>query len=307
MSHPSKLTALTAGPPPPHVPEGWKAVWNEQYSEYFYVNLLTKKSQWELPEAPATATVTAGLDTSDAPPYDSKNALPLSAEKTGSNTGDAMFGGGPSHKQDIGADEAYARKLQAEEDARSYGGAASTASDRGATSHFYQQGGAPGTYGTPQQTYGQSQQHGQPQQYPPQQSYGQDQYAQQQQYAQQPQQTTSSKGAAGFLGKLLGKGKQRPTSGGYYPPQHPHPNYYQQQQMYPQPGRRPGGGMGMGTGMALGAGGGLLGGVLLGEALEGHDGGDDGGYGGDDGGYGGGDGGGDFGGHGGGDFGGGDF
>lgn len=216
-----------------------------------------------------------------------------------------MFGGGASHKQNVSADEAFARKLQAEEDARSHGGAASTATDRGAADAYYQQGGAPGTYGTPQQTYGQSQQYGQPQQYQQQPSYGQDQYA------QQPQQQTSSKGAGGFLSKLLGKGKQRPTSGGYYPPQQPHPNYYQQQPMYAQPGRRPGGGMGMGTGMALGAGGGLLGGVLLGEALEGHDGGggDDGGYGGDDGGYGGGDGGGgDFGGgDGGGDFGGGDF
>ncbi|KAE9966776.1 hypothetical protein EG328_008627 [Venturia inaequalis] len=287
-------------PPPPHVLGGWKAVWNEQYSEYFYVNLLTKKSQWELPEAPATAAD----DSLGAPPsYDSKNAQPLSSGKTGSSTGEAMFGGGASHKQDVSADEAFARKLQAEEDATSHGGA-STATDRGAADAYYQQGGAPGTYGTPQQTYGQTQQYGQ------QQSYGQDQYAQQQQYPQQQQQT-SSKGAGGFLSKLLGKGKQRPTSGGYYPPQQPHPNYYQQQPMYAQPGRRPGGGMGMGTGMALGAGGGLLGGVLLGEALEGHDGGDGGGYGGDDGGYGGddggGDGGGDFGGDGGGDFGEGDF
>lgn len=278
----------------------------EQYSEYFYVNLLNKKSQWELPEAPATA----GDSSLGAPPsYDTKNdAQPLSAEKTGSSTGETMFGGGSgTHKQNISADEEYARKLQAEEDARAHG--STSANDRGAADAYYQAGGAPGTYGTPQQSYGQ-----QPQQYAQQQSYGQQQsYSQpqqqygQDQYSQQQQQQSSSKSAGGFLSKLLGKGKTRPSSGGYYPPQQPHPNYYQQQPMYAQqPGRRPGGGMGMGTGMALGAGGGLLGGVMLGEAL-GH-GGDDGGYGGDDGGYGGGDGGGgDFGGgDGGGDFGGGD-
>jgi hypothetical protein len=271
----------------------------EQYHEYFYVNLLTKQSQWEIPEAPATG---GANDSLGAPPsYDSKNAQPLQAEKTGSSTGEQMFGGassGPQH--DVSADEAFARKLQAEEDARAHGGNTASANDRGASDAYYQSGGAPGSYGQQQpQSYGQpQQQYGQPQ-------YGQqDPYAQQQGYAPQQQQQTSSKG--GFLSKLLGKGKSRPTSGGYYPPQQPHPSYYNgQQNPYQQPGRRPGGGgMGMGTGLALGAGGGLLGGVLLGEALEGHDGGgDDGGYGGD----GGGDGGGDFGGDGGGDFGGGDF
>ncbi|KFX90576.1 hypothetical protein O988_08126, partial [Pseudogymnoascus sp. VKM F-3808] len=40
-----------AGPPPPKVPEGWKAQWNEQYKEWFYVNLYTKKSQWDKPTA----------------------------------------------------------------------------------------------------------------------------------------------------------------------------------------------------------------------------------------------------------------
>jgi hypothetical protein len=280
----------------------------EQYNEYFYVNLLTKQSQWELPEAPATG---GANDSLGAPPsYDSKNAQPLQAEKTGSSTGEQMFGGASSGSQhDISADEAFARKLQAEEDAQAHGGTTTSATDRGASDAYYQSGGAPGTYGQQPQSYGQS--YGQPQQ----QQYGQTQYGQQDPYAQQQgyapqQQQPSSKG--GFLSKLLGKGKSRPTSGGYYPPQQPHPSYYNgQQNPYQQPGRRPGGGMGVGTGLALGAGGGLLGGVLLGEALEGHDGGGDGGGygGGDDGGYGGGDGGGDFGGGdgGGGDFGGGDF
>ncbi|POS82316.1 hypothetical protein EPUL_005458, partial [Erysiphe pulchra] len=44
------------GPPPtasPQVPEGYKAQWNEQYKEWFYVNIYTKKSQWEKPKEPA--------------------------------------------------------------------------------------------------------------------------------------------------------------------------------------------------------------------------------------------------------------
>ncbi|KAI9792312.1 MAG: hypothetical protein M1816_002537 [Peltula sp. TS41687] len=40
-------------PPPPQVPEGWKAIWNEQYHEWFYVNLHTKQSQWDKPASPA--------------------------------------------------------------------------------------------------------------------------------------------------------------------------------------------------------------------------------------------------------------
>jgi len=31
--------AAPAGPPPPKVPAGWKAVWNAQYSEWFFVNV----------------------------------------------------------------------------------------------------------------------------------------------------------------------------------------------------------------------------------------------------------------------------
>lgn len=36
-------------PPPPDLPPGWVAKWDDQYQRYYYVNLKTKKSQWELP------------------------------------------------------------------------------------------------------------------------------------------------------------------------------------------------------------------------------------------------------------------
>jgi hypothetical protein len=41
-------------PPPPKLPEGWTARWDPNYRAFYYVNLLTKQSQWELPTAPAT-------------------------------------------------------------------------------------------------------------------------------------------------------------------------------------------------------------------------------------------------------------
>jgi WW domain len=40
------------GPPPPAVPEGWTARFDEHYQRWYYVNLATKKSQWEKPEFP---------------------------------------------------------------------------------------------------------------------------------------------------------------------------------------------------------------------------------------------------------------
>ncbi|KAK8054873.1 hypothetical protein PG993_000100 [Apiospora rasikravindrae] len=61
--------APPAGPPPPVVPEGWTSRWNEQYQAWFYVNLHTKKSQWDKPTSPAedpNAAVPSGPSPSQA-------------------------------------------------------------------------------------------------------------------------------------------------------------------------------------------------------------------------------------------------
>ncbi|KAK0613780.1 hypothetical protein B0T14DRAFT_284997 [Immersiella caudata] len=118
------------GPPPPKVPEGWAARWNDQYKEWFYVNTYTKKSQWDKPTEPArpvaddaapqgpppSYTPSAGVATpTDAKvnPYDDKT----SAHAAGSAAG-------PSNA--LSEDERLARQLQEEEDARAraspYGG-----------------------------------------------------------------------------------------------------------------------------------------------------------------------------------------
>ncbi|KAI4182142.1 MAG: hypothetical protein LQ346_006646 [Caloplaca aetnensis] len=289
--------APPSGPPPPKVPEGWKAVWNNEYNEWFYVNLHTKTSQWDLPSAPAYPSSPSGLPPSGAPPSYAGGGLPHHDEK-GAYQNNNPYNTAPQGSN-IDADAAYAARLQAEEDERARHG--TPHDSRGAADGYYQnpqgqgpqpgglQGGYPGAPG----------------------SYDQHEL---------PPREQKSKGLGGLLSKLSGKasggaGGSSHMGGGGYPQQHggyggyPQQGYgggYGPQQQYggypPQHGKKPG--MGMAGAGALGLGGGLVGGALLGSAL----GGDDSGYGGGDSGYGGGDdGGGDYGGDsGGGDFGGGD-
>lgn len=295
--------APPANPPPPKVPEGWKAIWNTQYSEYFYVNIYTKQSQWDKPtepvyppgEAPPDAPPNyAPSGTESRPSMEKKN---LGAPGLGSNNPYAASSGKASPAPDISEDERLARQLQEEEDARARG-----QPSRGAADDFYAQG-------TPQpNAYGQPGQYGQP-------GIDASPYPQSQNPYGTPPLQDKGKSKGGFLGKLLGKASGGSKPHGY--PQQPGP-YYGGQPGYGQPGYGQSGyyppqqgmmnrphkkpGMGAGGAAALGVGGGLLGGALLGSALA--DAGDGGNtyiendYG---------DGGGDFGGDGGGDFGGGDF
>lgn len=241
------------GPPPPKVPEGYKAVWNEQYKEWFFVNIYTKQSQWEKPTEPvypshdsAPPGAPPGYDHSTKPAYggDEKGGLH-------SNNPYGAAGMGASGSS-MSEDERLARQLQAEEDARRNG------ANRGTSDGYY--GGAAGS-----SPYGQT---------------GAPQYGQRPVYGQQEQ----KKSGGGLLGKLaskLGSGgssrphqsygggqpmyghqQQYPMQGGYggYPQQHGYGGY--PQQGYP-PRRTGGGGMGMAGGAALGAGAGLLGGAML--------------------------------------------
>lgn len=291
--------SVIQNPPPPRVPEGWKAVWNDQYKEYFFVNLYTKKSQWITPTAPALPGDSDAPPTGPPPGYDKTSTKAVGPEKPplGPDSG-------------MSEDEKLARRLQDEENARAGIGGSK---DRGEADSYYGSGAPPqyGDIGGQQSQY--SQYGGGPSPGPsagPAGMYGDPNGPQDQQ-------------KKGLFGKLFGKNRpqqypqqyqqpyqQQPYSAPHGPPPG---GYYGQQQQYAQPGRKSG--IGAGGAAALGLGGGLLGGVLLEEAIDGHHGGggyggDDGGYGGDDGGYGGGDGGdgGGFGGgDGGGDGGGGDF
>jgi hypothetical protein len=237
------------GPPPPKVPQGWKAQWNDQYKEWFYVNIYTKKSQWEKPTEPiyppddeAPGGPPPGYSGSGNPTGDTKH------------TYDASRGSGSTGN--VESDAALAARLQAEEDARA--GKRSAQED-------YQNTPMPQSY--PQtlpareeksrglfskllgKTSSSNNQYSQGGQYggsaynrPPQQAYG---YGQQQ-YPPQgyPQQGYPPQG----------------YQQGYGAPQQ---QYYQQQQA-PQKH-----GMGTMGGAALGLGGGLIGGMLLEDAISG--------------------------------------
>ncbi|KAK2629298.1 hypothetical protein QTJ16_000118 [Diplocarpon rosae] len=257
-----------SGPPPPKVPEGWKAQWNEQYSEWFFVNVYTKKSQWEKPTEPVFP-----------PPQDGAPSGPPPGYSGGSQHQPQDMKHNPyesSMSPNTESDAALAARLQAEEDQRARG----IAGSRGAQQD-YQNTPLPGEYA---QQAGYGQQGG----------YGQ----QQTQYPQE-QPARDQKKSGGFLGKLLSKASGSSGSSGGFggmsgrPPQHG--GGYQQggygQQGYPQQGYgqqgygggyggggyggagysqapKKSGGLGAGGAAALGVGGGLVGGMLIADALD---------------------------------------
>ncbi|KAF7845755.1 hypothetical protein BT93_L0760, partial [Corymbia citriodora subsp. variegata] len=202
-----------SGPPPPKVPEGWKALWNDQYKEWYYVNTHTKKSQWDRPTEPVYSAPEDGAPAGPPPSYNNSGSQNVGPEKSGLGTNNP-YSGPRGGSQNISDDEAYARKLQEEENARAQGGTGAGNGNRGAADGYYgaQSGGmqyGQNTYG--QGTYGQS-------------NYGQSaspapQYMGQgsSSYAQPAQ--TASKG--GFLSKIMGKAsgpqQQQPAyqQGGY--------------------------------------------------------------------------------------------
>lgn len=308
------------GPPPPSVPEGWKAQYDDRYQTWFYVNIATGKSQWDPPQAPVPSA--DGPPPSEPPPSYNQTgpADPAAAAAVMGDKKQSMASNNPYNPTNpsqsraspsmIDDDARLAAKLQAEEDARGISGG-SRGPTPGASADYYNEPSRPQSTGAG---------------YPPGPSS----------QSPMPEQKRSK---GGFLSKLMGK-----SSGSSSRPRPQYPSYPQQQpggyyggyqQPSPQPGYgypqqgyggypsqggyyaqqqppRKSGGMGTAGAAALGVGGGLLGGMLLTDAVEGMDdhhdydngGYDNGGY--DNGGYDGGGGGWDDGG-GGGDFGGGDF
>jgi len=273
-----------SGPPPPKVPEGWKAQWNEQYREWFYVNIYTKKSQWERPTEPIYPPSDEGAPSGPPPGYSGggMNSDPTDAKLNPYASGTAQHGS----SSNIDEDAALAARLQAEEDAR--------AGNRNAQQDYQNTPMSPGSSGQYQDLPPREQKKGflgkllgkasSSSQTPYQQGYAGNHYGGQQQpygYGGSP--------APQQYGGYPPQGYQGYPPQGYGPPPTGYGGGYGYQQ---RPQRT---GMGAGTGAALGLGGGLLGGMMLGEAMDGGDGGGDGGDGGGD--MGGGDmGGGDMGG-----------
>lgn len=283
---PSRTTAAKSArrkqvPPRMHmcavanVAKGWKAIWNNQYNEWFYVNTHTKTSQWEKPTEPVYAAPAGGPPPGAPPGYDHSSAQPVGPEKGGHLGSNNPYNGGASSS--TVNDEAYARRLQQEEEerARIHGAGAG---NRGASDTYH---GQPNTY--PLQS-NQSPYQNNPS------PYGQ-------QSATPIGQEADRGKKGGFLSKItskLGSFGSRPPQQGYggYP-QQGYPQYGYPQHGYPQQGyggyppqgygpgmmgggyghpqRRAGGGMGAGGGALLGAGAGLVGGAMLMNAMDDHD------------------------------------
>ena len=119
--HPSQIYNMAdfippSGPPPPRVPEGWKAVWNDQYKEWFYVNTHTRESSWEKPTQPAYPPGN-GAPPGAPPGYDHSSTRTTYPEKGGYDNNPFNQGGQQGHN--VTEDERLARQLQQEENARS--------------------------------------------------------------------------------------------------------------------------------------------------------------------------------------------
>ncbi|RAL66584.1 hypothetical protein DID88_006274 [Monilinia fructigena] len=101
----------------------YKAVWNTEYREWFYVNIYTKKSTWEKPTEPVY------------PSDDSAPAGPPPGYSGGSSTYPSDTKNNPyDSNPNTESDAELARRLQAEEDAR----AGSSSGVRGNAQQDYQ-------------------------------------------------------------------------------------------------------------------------------------------------------------------------
>ncbi|KAM3079089.1 WW domain-containing protein wwm1 [Clarireedia jacksonii] len=217
--------APPSGPPPPKVPAGYKAVWNDQYKEWFYVNIYTKKSTWDKPTEPVYPSDEAP-PSGPPPTYAPGSSNSSYPTDTKSNPYDTQT----SNSNTVESDAALAARLQAEEDARA--ASSSSTGNRDAmqdyqntpmppgssgTSSYSQElpareqkkggflgkllGKASGSSSSQQPQYQQPQYQQQQQQYAPQQGYGG--YAPQPQYQQYPPQQQGYGGYGGGYGGVM--------------------------------------------------------------------------------------------------------
>lgn len=242
------------GPPPPKVPEGWKAQWSDQYKEWFYVNIYTKQSQWEKPVEPIYPPPAHDEAPSGPPPGYSGGSGPAPTDyKTNPYDSGNRGPGIGNSSTSIDDDARLAARLQAEEDAR--------VRSRGANAD-YPATSVPQTFsGSPQQEL------------PPRDGkrglfsklLGKSSSSSQPQYQQQYSQQYPQQGYAGGY-------PQQGYAG--YPPQQAYNAYPQQSYggyASAAPAKQKSSGMGAMGGAALGLGGGLIGGMLLEDAIDDHD------------------------------------
>ncbi|KAF7593160.1 hypothetical protein BBP40_011873 [Aspergillus hancockii] len=233
------------GPPPPALPEGWKAQFDDRYNQWFFINLRTGKSQWDLPQGPAEQELHA--PPSEPPPSYEDSEPTNSSTLHGANEKKSLGSNNPynqagAENNTLNSDARLASQLQAEEDARARSSRSPGQQPQaGAAADYYTEMSRPQSVGYQSSS------------------------------VTQPQSSASEqRRSKGFLSKLMGKsssgsgmGFGRPSSqpppqpygypqggyGGYpqqpagygYPPNAAQPGYYPGAA---QPARRQGGGMG---------------------------------------------------------------
>ncbi|KEY69665.1 hypothetical protein S7711_03149 [Stachybotrys chartarum IBT 7711] len=261
--------APPVGPPPPRAPEvpaGWTARWNDQYKEWFYVNIYTKQSQWEKPFEPVYPPQDDNGPLGAPPSYQPGHSPAPSDVKTNPYLQTSGVTPGAGSSSQVDEDARLAAELQAQEESRS----------------------RTGGYGGPNPPPG----------------YGSHPQGQQNYSQQLP--PREQKKSGGFLGKLLSKGSSRISQGGggshYGAPMQGHygghqggypgghmsggygqPHYSQGHhgggygghgghgyppQAYGRSGRSGGGMGGAMGGAALGVGAGMLGGYMVADAIN---------------------------------------
>lgn len=250
--------------PPPSAPEGWKAQFDTGYKEWFYINLLTGKSQWERPRAPARADPDGGLSSSEPPPSYESDVSNSAAASVQDKKSMALGSNNPYNRAETndGSPDSDAAKLQAKEDA---------GSSRLQSPQKQEYGTAPRSTAVPEQHQKQpsnkkgffsklmgksSHRHGHQSQAP---GYNRPQEYQQETQYRYPQPIYNVPPQRVYPG-------QYPE--GYYTP--PQPAYGYGGGYGPQPyySRQSGSGMSTGMATAMGVGGGLLGGLLLADIAD---------------------------------------
>ncbi|KAK6840893.1 hypothetical protein PG987_001753 [Apiospora arundinis] len=244
--------APPAGPPPPTVPEGWAARYNAQYSAWFYVNLYSKKSQWDKPTAPAedpNAPVPSGPPPGHQEPAPTPTPAPAPAPAAAEP---------PKTEEKPSAERAFMEAAPPPIPVTT--GGAAGADGKEAKGGFFNKIVGQFQEKTKGAFPGQQQQQQQPT--PPQERgdpYGGGGAAPP--YQQQPQQQYYSSPPPqqqGYYGAPPPQQYYQPQGGYYAPPQ--------QYQQAPAPEKKKG--MGTMGGAALGIGAGLLGGALISNAIS---------------------------------------
>ncbi|ORY98656.1 hypothetical protein BCR43DRAFT_503463 [Syncephalastrum racemosum] len=93
------MNAATSGPyPPPNVPDGWTACWDASAQRYYFVEMATGRSQWEVPQG-ASAPGGFGMPSSDNTAHTGEASSYLGGGAGGGATNSPAVSSYPDYQQ----------------------------------------------------------------------------------------------------------------------------------------------------------------------------------------------------------------